>query len=371
MMRPETPAYRSPPSLAQIWRAMIEGMWKIEHAFERSRNANRAVDDTRVRIFTVFCTFAVVFLFLAGKASTVALFSHAGGIISDIPAATVQRADLVDRNGLMLALDVPHYGVYLDSREIWDVKEARRGLMAALPHLSRTRLDRALISGHREVLVNGITSDEKDRVHDLGLPGVSFEEEPRRSYPLGQEAAHLIGFADPSGKGLAGAERGLDGVVREAAAGAGAIPLSIDLRVQAALESELRKAMVDYSSQAAVGVITNIQTGEVLGLASLPDFDPNEAGSADPATLVNHAGSSLYEMGSTFKVFTFAMGLDSHVATVNSTFDASQPLHLGTRVIHDMHSTGKVLSLEEIFLHSSNIGTARLALASGRDRMQK
>lgn len=371
MMRDDSAAYRNPPTIQQIWRTVVEQVWRVEHAFERSRMANRAVDDTRVRIFGVLTLFALGFVFLAVKAGAVALFSHPEGYGFEAPAPVEQRADLVDRNGMLLALDVPHYGVYVDSRDIWDVGEARRGLSAVLPSVSRQRMDKALISGRRELLMNGLTAEQRDRVHDLGLPGVSFEEEARRSYPLGQQAAHIIGFADPSGKGLAGAERGLDGVIREAAPGRGAIATSIDLRVQGALESELHRAMVDFNAQNAVGIVTNINTGEVLALSSLPDFDPNKPSASDPTTLVNHAGSSLYEMGSTFKMFTFAMALDSHAVDLNTSIDATHPLHLGPRVIHDFHATNERLSAEEVFLHSSNIGTARIALMAGQDKMYK
>ena len=120
-----------------------------------------------------------------------------------------------------------------------------------------------------------------------------------------------------------------------------------------------------------MGVVTNIHTGEILGLASLPDFDPNAPGAADPAAMVNRAAASVYEMGSTFKIFTFAMGLDSGTATARSTFDATAPLRIGGRVIHDFHAENKVMSLEDIFIHSSNIGTAKLALAAGQSKVTR
>ncbi len=163
----------------------------------------------------------------------------------------------------------------------------------------------------------------------------------------------------------------MDATVRSDAAAGQPTPLSIDLRIQGALEDELRKAVDGYHAQAGVGVVTDIHTGEILGLASMPDFDPNSPGDADPKALVNRAAGSVYEMGSTFKIFTFAMGLDSHVATVNTTFDASAPLHIGSRVIHDYHAENKVMTLEDIFIHSSNIGTARLAMAAGADRLTR
>jgi cell division protein FtsI (penicillin-binding protein 3) len=147
------------------------------------------------------------------------------------------------------------------------------------------------------------------------------------------------------------------------------VALSIDLRVQAALEDELRKAAIQFQPKGAVGIVTNVRTGEVLGMASYPDFDPNRPGEATNEQRLNRAAASVYEMGSTFKAFTVAIGLDTGVATPSSTFDAREPYQMGYRTIHDYHAARKVLTLVEVFQHSSNIGTAKLAVAIGADRL--
>ena len=354
----------------QVWRRLVEGVWKVEHAFERSRAADRAVDDTRLRIFLVLCLFALAFVFVGVEAGRRALFSGLGHDEFDPPAPAQARADLVDRNGQILAVDLTHYGLYLDAREVWDAKETRRGMLRALPRLSPERLDKALGSGRREYLAGGLTPQERERVHDLGLPGVDFQEESRRVYPLGTSAAHLIGFSDTTGKGLAGAERALDAPVRAAAAGGGQVALAMDLRVQGALEDELRRGMAEFSAKAAIGVVTDMKTGEVLALSSLPDFDPNAPGHSDPAALVDHAAASVYEMGSTFKMFTFAMALDSGATKLDSTYDATT-LQIGPRVVHDFHSAKRPLTPREIFDLSSNIGTAKMALSAGGPTMAR
>lgn len=191
-------------------------------------------------------------------------------------------------------------------------------------------------------------------------------------YPLGPTAAHLVGFVDSGGKGLAGAERALDDPIRKAVGGeSGPVRLSIDVRVQAALEDELRKAAAEFTPKGAVGLVTNVQTGEILGLASLPDFDANKAGQATDAERLNRAAASVYEMGSTFKAFTVAIGLDTGVATPASTFDAREPFKLGYRTIHDYHAAKAILTLVEVFKHSSNIGTAMLAEKIGGERLSR
>ena len=369
-MRSEALAgYRGPASLAQVWRWGVEFVWRIEHAFERSKAAGHATDDTRIRIFVVLALFSMAFATLGVEAGRAALFSGAGGVGLSEPVPPEARADLTDRQGRLLATDLTHYGLYLDPREVWDQGETRRGLLAALPNLSKDRLERALRSGRREYLIGGLTPQERARVHDLGLPGAVFEEEQRRVYPLGPTAAHLIGFSDSGGHGLAGAERALDASVRQGARAGEMTTLSVDLRVQAALEDELAKGMAAYQALAAIGVVTDVHTGEILAMASLPDFDPNAPGGADPNRMVNRAAQSVFEMGSTFKVFTTAMALDAGVVNIRTTFDASAPLKIGDRAVHDFHAENRTMTVEDIFLHSSNIGTAKMGLMAGADRL--
>ncbi|MCX8500023.1 MAG: penicillin-binding protein 2, partial [Caulobacteraceae bacterium] len=221
---------------------MSARLWSLEHAYERATASGRLQDDARIRILFVLALFAAGFLTLGVGATHSALFSDAGKNTGTLAAPSGARADLVDRNGQLLAVDLPHYGLYVDSREIWDISETRTALMAAMPGLTRERLDKALRSDHREYLVGGLTPEQRSTIHELGLPGVIFEEESRRVYPLGATAAHLIGFSDRGGAGIAGAELALDDSVRKSAAVPGqSVPLSIDLRVQTALEDELQK----------------------------------------------------------------------------------------------------------------------------------
>ncbi|MFN3522138.1 MAG: peptidoglycan D,D-transpeptidase FtsI family protein [Phenylobacterium sp.] len=355
----------SPPG----WRWVSSHLWRIEHAFERAKAAGKAEDDTRIRIFFVLALFAASFLTLAIGATNAALFSGAGRSGGAWAGGGTARADIVDRNGMLLAADLPHYGLYIDSTEVWEVDETRRAIRLTLPEVSTERLEKALHAGRRIFVAGGLTPAQKAKVHELGLPGVIFEPEQRRVYPLGRTASHLIGFADTGGQGLAGAELALNEAIRGGAAGHKSVPLSIDLRVQAALEDELRKAAQQFGPKGAVGIVTNVRTGEILGMASWPDFDPNNPGGASDAERLNRAAASVFEMGSTFKAFTVAIGLDAGVATPDSTFDAREPYKLGYRTIHDYHASRKILTLVEVFQHSSNIGTAKLAESIGAQRL--
>jgi cell division protein FtsI (penicillin-binding protein 3) len=353
-----------------VWRWIIERVWRVEHAFERAHADGRAENDTRIRILVVAAIFSLGFLVMAGGAVWSATLSDAGKGGRSYAGAP-ERADLVDREGRLLAANLPHYTLSVDTREVWSRREVRAALLKALPRLKPAQIDRALAAEKRGVVMRGLTPGEKARIHDLGLAGVVFDPEQRRVYPLGSLASHLIGYDEKGGAPVAGAEKALREEILKAGAEGRPVALSIDVRVQAALEEELALAAAQYQPKGAVGLITNVQTGEILGMASWPDFDPNHPGRANPEQLRNRAAASVFEMGSTFKAFTVAIGLDTQVATPDSTFDARTPLKMGYRTIHDFHGTNRILTLREVFNHSSNIGTAKLALAVGADRMAR
>jgi cell division protein FtsI (penicillin-binding protein 3) len=348
---------------ASGFRWLGERVWSVEQTKAEARPGR----DVRLRIMVVFIAFAGAFAFLAAGAVRASLFS--GASESSGPAATVAatRADLVDRNGALMATNLIHYGVYVDPDEVWDVPQTYNALLSVAPTLNHERLKKALVADHQSYLIGGLTPQERDRVHALGLPGISFAEEDKRVYPLGASAAHVIGFSDSGGRGIAGVEHGLDASIRDEGRNGAPVALSIDMRVQAALEDELAKAASAYQAKGAVGIITDTQTGEVLGLASWPSYDPSNPGQASDDSKLDRAATSVFEMGSTFKVFTMAAGVDSGKATLETMLDASTPLHFGNRTIHDDEAQNRVMSVRDVFIHSSNIGTSRLALLMGGD----
>ncbi len=351
------------------WRGLTARLWWIDRAFERAKASGKAEDDTRLRIFFVMALFAAGFLTLGLVATRAALFSGLDKEGETGSLTANARADLVDRNGQALAMDLVHYGLYITPREVSDRAATRAALLAAAPSLSAAHLEAALAGERKQYYVaGGLTPEVRARLHDLALPGITFEEESARAYPLGETGAHLIGFAGKDGRGLAGAERGLDAEIR-AGAGKAPIPLSIDLRVQGALQDELNTAAEHFQVLDAVGMVINVRTGEILALASWPTYDPNSPGVASPAAMIDHAAATVYEPGSVFKVFTLAMGLDSGVVTVDTPFDVHTPLVLPGQIIHDYDKGDRVLPLWEVFTHSSNIGAARMSLLAGADRM--
>lgn len=347
------------------WRWVKERLWSLERAFGKARASGRAENDARFRIFAVLVLFAAGFLCLAVGATRMALFSGLDATAAGLGGSGPGRAPLVDRKGALLAADLPYYTLYLEPRDVWDRGETRAALLATLPGLPVGRLDRAFSTSRRTFLAGPLSPAERDRVHALGLPGLVFEQEPRRVYPLGESAAHLIGFSDTGGQGLAGAEGALNDRIRAGAAAGAPTPLSVDLRVQAALDDELSAAASRLQAKGAVGLITNVQTGEVLAMSSWPAFDPNHAGQASPDQLRNRAAASVYEMGSTFKVFTLAVGLDTGQITLDTLFHTTAGMSIGSRVIRDLHAVDHDMTATDIFLKSSNIGASQIALKVG------
>lgn len=369
--RPAPGPGRPLTSTVSPWlRWLTEAVWWIEHAFERARADAKPEEDTRVRIFLIMAVFGAVFVCLALGAAHAALLSDAHRRIGGASPLALDRADLVDRNGALLATNITHYGLYIDPREVWDIPAAKAQLRRALPRISAARLDRVLSGERRLIALNGLTPAERRAVHALALGGVTFEPEDRRVYPLGSSAVHLIGRSDTGGQGVAGAELAFDQEIRAAGAASEDFPLSIDLRVQGVVENELAIAAEEHKAKGAVAVVADVQTGEILAMASWPTYDANRRNAAPEEATLNRVVSAHYEMGSVFKSFTVAAGIDTGRADMNTLFDASQALQIGKRRITDFHATNKVLTLEEVYLHSSNIGTSRLAVEMGGDVMR-
>jgi cell division protein FtsI (penicillin-binding protein 3) len=257
-----------------------------------------------------------------------------------------------------------------------DSDEAFELLTADLPDINTKEL-RERLSSHRGFvwLKRDITPEQQREIYRQGLPGIGFLNENKRDYPNGAEVSHLLGRVDIDNQGIAGIEKWLDNQGLNALHMAGLasdrlqtpVQLSLDLRVQHALRDELVKAQAKFHTIAAAGLVLNVRTGEIVAMASEPDYDPNVPHDPRDPTLINRLTTGVYEMGSTFKAFTVAMALDSGKVTLKSTFDAHSPMHYGKFEIHDFEPMQRALSVPEIFTYSSNIGAGHIAMAMGVD----
>jgi cell division protein FtsI (penicillin-binding protein 3) len=335
------------------------------------------MDKSGSRVVFVAAAFSAIYLVIAGRLVQLALVPDVASSTRHAAADAISaaRPDIVDRNGLVLASDVRTVSVFAEPKRIIDKDEAVELLTAVLPDLEARELRDKL--GTRKGFVwvkREITPRQQAEVHRLGLPGVGFLPENKRVYPNGPAGAHVLGFSNIDGVGIAGIEKYIDGQGLADLNGVGfnlrqadlkPIQLALDLRVAHALRDELVKGMEKFKAKAAAGLIMDVNTGEVLALTSLPDYDPNNPADALDPNRINRLAVGVYEMGSTFKAITTAMALDSGKVNINSSFDARSALRYGRFKIGDYHATNRILTVPEVFIHSSNIGTARMALAVG------
>ena len=297
------------------------------------------------------------------------------------------RPDILDRHGQLLATDVRTVSLFAEPNKIVDVDDAVEKLATIFPDLDRkgTYSKLSVKSSRFAWLRRQITPRQQSQILELGIPGVGFRPEKKRFYPGGNTAAHVLGYVDIDNRGVAGMERYLDqqGLLDLRAAGLTSdmplepVKLSIDLRVQNIVREVAAEAMVKYRAEAAGAVIVDVETGEVLAMASVPDFDPNQPSRTLPNGKVdkeyekgwfNRISNATFEMGSTFKSFTLAMGLDEGKINLDSVVDATRPIRMGGFIIRDFKGKNRVLTIPEVFQYSSNIGTAAVADMVGIER---
>ncbi|MBX3596839.1 MAG: penicillin-binding protein 2 [Rhizobiaceae bacterium] len=286
------------------------------------------------------------------------------------PHITASRPDIVDRNGAVLATDIKTFSLFAEPRRIIDADETIEKLSTVLPDLPMEETYRKLKSGKGFIwLRRQLSPRQQNDIMQLGLPGIGFRTENRRFYPAGPATSYIVGLTNRDNKGISGLEKYIDdqGFADLQASGLAdpqslkPFKLSIDLRVQHIVRDEAIQAMQRFHAIAAGAVVLNAKTGEVIAMASVPDFDPNNPVDAQDKDKLNRMSAGLYEMGSTIKSFTTAMALDSGKVNLNSTFDARKPITIGRRTIRDFHGKNRILTVPEVFIYSSNIGSAREA----------
>jgi len=276
------------------------------------------------------------------------------------------RAVITDRNGEILAISLPTAGLYANPREMMDTAEAAAKLKAVIPRLDLEVVRARLASEKQFVyLARNISPREQLAVNNLGIPGIYFQGTERRRYPQGRVGAHVMGGVDVDAHGVAGVERAFDERLRTDPT---PLRLSLDVRVQAAVRDELLKSMTEFHAIGACGIVMDVRTGEVIAMVSLPDYDANKPGEAKPEERFNRAVTGMYEPGSTFKLQTAAMSLDSGAGHLWNSYDASRDIKIGRFTIQDFQGKHRALSFPEVIAYSSNLGAAHMAVAVGPER---
>ncbi len=356
---------------------------RLRHEQMRDRARARAEGRLLILGFLFLCAFTAV----GGRMAVLAASDEPGEprAIASGAAIVAQRADITDRRGRILATNLATHSLYAQPPLMIDKARAARELAEIFPDLDRDRLLRQF-TGKRKFLwiKRQISPEQMQQVHDIGDPGLLFGPREMRLYPNGKLAAHVLGGTrfgqegvhSAEVVGVAGVEKAFDEYLRDPANGAAPLRLSLDLTVQAAARRVLAGGMTLLNAKGAAAVLMDVHTGEVISLISLPDFDPNDRpaplnmGHPSDSPLFNRAVQGVYELGSTFKTFAIAQALELGLVEPDTMIDTEGPLRWGKYSINDFHDYGDKLSVTDVIVESSNIGTAHIAQKIGAERQR-
>ncbi|ADO41568.1 peptidoglycan D,D-transpeptidase FtsI family protein [Ketogulonicigenium vulgare] len=356
---------------------------RLRQEEERDHGRQRA----ELRLLVLGAAFVMGFVMVGGRMALLAstdpgeptMSSGAGAVI------TSQRGDIVDRNGRLLATNIETASVYVHPHQLIDPDRAASELARIFPELDEARLHQDFNSERRFMWIRRqISPEQRQAVHDIGDPGILFGARETRLYPNGPVAAHIMGGAGFGSEGVAsaevigvaGVERFFDARLRDPAMAAEPLQLSIDLTVQAAVEEVLYGGMTMLNAKGASGIIMDAYTGEIIAMASLPDFDPNDrprvltTGDQSDSPLFNRAVQGVYELGSVFKIFAAAQAIELGLVNQDTVLDTRSPLVVGRFRISDFDNYGPTNSVHRIIEKSSNVGSARLAMLIGPERQR-
>lgn len=296
-----------------------------------------------------------------------------------------QRSDITDRHGRVLATNLLTHSLYAHPHQMIDPVKAAQGLAEIFSDIDLERLTKDFTSDRKFMWIKRkISPEQMQAVHDIGEPGLLFGPREMRVYPNGNLASHILGGSGFGNEGvssaevigIAGVEKAFDGWLRDPANEGAPLALSVDLSAQAAMEDVLASGMKLMNAKGATAVLMEVKTGEIVAMASLPDFDPNDrprpllTGDPSDSPLFNRAVQGQYELGSTFKIFPVAQALDLQLINPNSGINSRSPMKIGKYLIHDFHNYGRELSATDVIVKSSNVGTVRIAQMIGPERQK-
>ncbi|MFD1913382.1 peptidoglycan D,D-transpeptidase FtsI family protein [Halodurantibacterium flavum] len=357
---------------------------RLRHEAMRDRARLRA--ESRLLLLGVF--FFAAFTVIGARMGLMAASEPQEPRVASSGADIVaQRADIVDRNGRILATNLVTHSLYAQPHQMIDPERVAVKLVELFPDLNHDTLVRQFTDPERRFIwiKRRLSPEQVQAVHDIGDPGLLFGPREMRLYPNGRLAAHILGGAGFGREGVnsaeiigvAGVERQFDEYLRDPANAADPLELSIDLSVQAAAREVLEGGMRLMNAKGATSIILDVRTGEVISMVSLPDFDPNTRpqplteGDASDSPLFNRAVQGVYELGSTFKVFTTAQAIDEGLVNAGTRIDTRGPMTWGRFRIRDFRNYGPELTVTDVMVKSSNIGTARIAMMFGGRRQQE
>ena len=350
------------PQLSSYWRQLLPTAERLEE---------KMVDTCHSRLLVVGIGLVFIFSILMFQLLHITLFN--GGTAKQSRAfyhekPLFKRKDIVDRNGELIATNLNTASLYADPKKMLDPAEAATKLHEILPDITRKTLLSKLMSNKRFVWIKrNLTPKEQLAINNLGIPGVYFQREEKRIYPHKNLFSHVLGYVSVDGKGLSGIEKYFDKALQSNSSENIPLQLSLDVRIQNILHQELSSNLKKFQAKGAAGIVLDVHSGEVIAMVSLPDFDPHSPGASEENDRFNRATLGVYEMGSTFKAFTAAVALDTGSVSMEDKFNVENPIKAANFTISDFHARKGNLSLPEILMYSSNIGTVLVAQEVGTD----
>ncbi|MDD3287557.1 MAG: penicillin-binding protein 2 [Alphaproteobacteria bacterium] len=331
-----------------------------------------ALEIARARLVFTSIMFSIMYVLIAGRIVDLTMFSDSPDTIATTATTSdstiTSRADITDRNGTVLATSLPTVSLCANAKKMFDADDAVQKLLTVLPDLDGKKLVGEIKNTRRCVMIKRhITPKQSYAINKLGIAGLEFMPDERRIYPIGHMTSHLLGYTNIDNAGLAGVEKFLDARLQQEST---PVELSIDLRLQTILHRELSDSMAEFRAVAASGLIMDISNGEIIGMVSLPDFDPHRPSEGEDEARFNGNTLGVYEMGSTFKIFNTALALESGLMKPSDLFNTTHSIEIAHRTISDYHPESHWLNVAEIFTHSSNVGSALMAERMGGIRQR-
>jgi len=351
-------------------------MMVVAKGQERTRLASlqsRLLLVARVRAIVVLLLFVLAVMAMVSRLVYIGAFEEQSVASNNGTLYVPPRGDIIDRNGVPLARTIQAFAIrVVPDKIIGDKNLLARQLSEIFPDTDAADFLKLLKRKRPTYLRRRVVPDVANQVHALGEVGLEFPSENERFYPQHSLGAHLIGYVDANEDGAMGVESTMNAELTHYDRRSQPVELAMDARVQSALEEELGSAMLRLEAKGAAGIVLDVNTGEVIALASMPEFNPNKIRKGDIPRQLNTVTNNVYELGSTFKPLTVAAALDAGTVTNLATrYDAREPIHISGHVIKDDHPQRRFLNVPEALVHSSNIVTARLADNLGKVRMEK
>ncbi|MEM6475194.1 MAG: penicillin-binding protein 2 [Pseudomonadota bacterium] len=339
----------------------------------------QSLSTARWRVLWIALVFAVVAALAILRVGYIGFAGEARASSSLAEQLLPPRGEITDRNGAPLARAFPAYALWFDPKAMGDdgsplvksPEEVASKLSAIFPDMDETKTARRLASGRQGYLRRRVLPEDANKVFELGEIALQFPQENDRHYPQGSLAAHILGYVVEGEGGRLGMEQVLNSQLSDPETRSEPVALSIDVRAQGALEEELRRGMLATNAIGAAGIVLDVDTGEVIALASLPEFDPNIVGASGAPNEFNRATNGVYELGSTFKPLSIAAAIDAGVVQdLSKRWDATN-IELAGRKIRDLHPKGATLNVPQALVYSSNTVTARVADKLGAERLRQ